>query len=72
LPGIRQRNKLNSKKDSGQAGMTEFEYLLAGLINVWNKNMHVIYVMNALTKESWRMPGSFCCTYACRQLHFSG
>jgi hypothetical protein len=33
LSGIRQRNKLNSKKDSGQAGMTEFEYLLAGLIN---------------------------------------
>jgi hypothetical protein len=33
LSGIRQRNKLNSKKDSGQAGMTEFEYLLTGLID---------------------------------------
>jgi hypothetical protein len=32
LSGIRQRNRFNSKKDSGQAGMTEFEYLLAGLI----------------------------------------
>jgi hypothetical protein len=32
LSGIGRHNKLNSKKDSGQAGMTELGYLLAGLI----------------------------------------
>ena len=32
LSGIGRRNKLNSKKDSGQAGMTELGYLIAGLI----------------------------------------
>ena len=32
LSGIGWRNKLNSKKDSGQAGMTELEYLLAGVL----------------------------------------
>jgi hypothetical protein len=33
LSGIGRRNKLNSKKDSGQAGMTELGYLIAGLIS---------------------------------------
>jgi hypothetical protein len=32
LSGIGRRNKLNLKKDSGQAGMTELGYLLAGVI----------------------------------------
>jgi len=32
LSGIGRCNKLNSKKDSGQAGMTELGYLIAGLI----------------------------------------
>jgi hypothetical protein len=32
LSGIGRRNKLNLKKDSGQAGMTELGYLIAGLI----------------------------------------
>jgi hypothetical protein len=32
LSGIIRRNNLNSKKDSGQAGMTELGYLIAGLI----------------------------------------
>jgi hypothetical protein len=30
LPGIEQRNKLNLKKDSGQAGMTEPGYFISG------------------------------------------
>jgi hypothetical protein len=38
------------------------EYLNAG-----DKNMHVFRVMKALTKVLHK---SFCCTYACRQLHF--
>jgi hypothetical protein len=33
--------------------------------NAGDKNMHVSGVMKAPTKESRRMPGSFCCTYAC-------
>jgi predicted NUDIX family NTP pyrophosphohydrolase len=32
LSGIGRRNKLKLKKDSGQAGMTELGYLLAGVI----------------------------------------
>jgi hypothetical protein len=32
LVGIGRHNKLNSKKDTGQAGMTELGYLLVGLI----------------------------------------
>jgi hypothetical protein len=32
LSGIGRRNKLNSKKDSGQAGMTKLGYLLAEVI----------------------------------------
>jgi hypothetical protein len=38
LSGIIRRNKLNSKKDSGQAGMTKLNYLIAGLIVVNNIN----------------------------------
>jgi hypothetical protein len=33
-----------------------------------DKNVQVIRVMKALTKV---LRKSFCCTYACRQLHFS-
>ena len=54
------QNLLNAEFASG-------EYRNAG-----DKNMHVSGVMKALTKESRHMPGSFCCTYACRQLHFLG
>jgi len=39
--------------------------------NAGDKNMHVFRVMKALTKVSRQMLGSFCCTYACRQLLFS-
>src|SRR4030042_2176873 len=38
LSGIGQRNTPKAKKDSGQAGMTKFKYLIAGLIvEVWHK-----------------------------------
>jgi len=32
LSGIGQRNTPKAKKDSGQAGMTKFKYLIVGLI----------------------------------------
>jgi hypothetical protein len=32
LSGIERRNTSKAKKDSGQAGMTKFQYLIAGLI----------------------------------------
>jgi hypothetical protein len=51
------QNLLNAEFASG-------EYRNAG-----DKNMHVFGVMKALTKELHK---SFCCTYACRQLHLSG
>jgi len=47
-----------------QAEFASGEYRNAG-----DKNMHVFGVMKALTKVSRQMPGSFCCTYACCQLH---
>jgi hypothetical protein len=31
---------MNSKKDSGQAGMTELGYFIAGLINFLEEDMH--------------------------------
>ena len=34
-----------------------------------DKNLHVLGVMKAFTKVLHK---SFCCTYACRQLHFLG
>ena len=34
-----------------------------------DRNMYVFGVMKALAKVLHK---SFCCTYACRQLHFSG
>jgi hypothetical protein len=49
---------------------TEFEF--GEYLNAWDKKMHVIGVMKTLTKESRQLPGSFCCTYSCRQLDFSG
>jgi len=55
-----QQNLLN-------AGFASGEYRNAG-----DKNMHVFAVMKALTKVSRHMPGSFCCIYACCQLHFLG
>jgi hypothetical protein len=52
-----QQNLLNAEFASG-------EYLNAG-----DKNMHVSRAMKALTKELLK---SFCCTYACHQLHLLG
>jgi hypothetical protein len=34
LVGIGRHNKVNSKKDSGQAGMTILGYLISGLISI--------------------------------------
>jgi hypothetical protein len=50
-----QQNLLNAE-------FTSVEYL-----NAKNKDVHVIGVIKALTKVLHK---SFCCTYACRQLHF--
>jgi hypothetical protein len=36
--------------------------------NSGDKNVHIIRMMAALTKE---MHKCFCCTYACRQSHFT-
>jgi hypothetical protein len=46
--GIGQRNKLNSKKDSVKAGMTELEYLIAMLID---KKMVGTYAAKALVQH---------------------
>jgi hypothetical protein len=52
-----QQNLLNAEFVSG-------EYLTSG-----DKNMHVLRVIKALTKELLK---SFCCIYACRQLYIFG
>jgi hypothetical protein len=45
------------------------EFASVWYINAKNENVHVIRVIKALTKVLHK---SFCCTYACRQLHFLG
>jgi len=43
------------------------EYVSGEYRNAGDKDMHVFGVMKALTKE---LHNSFCCIYACCQLHF--
>jgi hypothetical protein len=50
-----------------QQNLLNAEFVFVSYLNAWNKNMHVIHVMKALTKELLK---SFCCTYARRQLQF--
>ena len=38
--------------------------------NAGDENLHVLRVMKAPTKVSRRMPGSFCCIYACCKMQF--
>jgi hypothetical protein len=45
------------------------EFVSVDYRNAGDKNMHVFGVVKALTMELHK---SFCCTYACGQLHFSG
>jgi hypothetical protein len=44
----------------------EFVFVLS--LNAENINLHVIRIIQALTKVLLKC---FCCTYACRQLHLS-
>ena len=45
------------------------EFASGVYLNAGDKNMHVFRFMKALTKVLHKC---FCCTYASRQLHFSG
>jgi len=51
-----------------QQNLLNAEFVSVEYLNAKSKDLHVLRVMNALTKELLK---SFCCIYACRQLHFS-
>jgi hypothetical protein len=50
-----------------QQNLLNAEFAFVSYLNASNKNMHVLHVMKALTKELLKR---FCCTYARRQLPF--
>ena len=52
-----------------QQTLLNAEFAFGEYQNAGNKNMQVIRFMKALTKVLHKC---FCCTYACRQLHFLG
>ena len=52
-----------------QQNLLNAEFESEAYRNAGDKNMHVFGVMKAPTKVLHK---SFCCTYACRQLHFLG
>jgi hypothetical protein len=52
-----------------QQNLLNAEFASVVYLNAGDKNVQVIRVMKALTKV---LNKCFCCTYACRQLHFLG
>ena len=45
------------------------EFVFVESLTAENLTLHVIRIIHALTKVSRQVPGCFCCTYMCRQLH---
>jgi hypothetical protein len=50
-----------------QQNLLNAEFVSGENQNAGDKNMHVIVVIKALTKELHK---NFCCIYACRQMQF--
>jgi hypothetical protein len=50
-----------------QQNLLNTEFVSGENQNAGDKNMHVIVVIKALTKELHK---NFCCIYACRQMQF--